>query len=68
MRIVHDVRKLLDDEEGKTILANIRTLREEFEPEGVAKENVLKTRRAKAASRGYRVRGAYEPFRLPPSL
>jgi len=65
MRIVHEVRQSLSDEDGKEILANIRTLRERFEPETVAKEQALKARRAKAAIRVYRVRGAYASSRLP---
>lgn len=59
MRIAHEIRQLIDNEDGKQILANIRTLQEQFEPEIVAKEQASKPRRAKAASRGYRGRGAY---------
>lgn len=49
MRSAHEVRKSLNNEEGKQILANIRTLRERFEPEVLAKEDALKSRWAKAA-------------------
>lgn len=49
-RIAHEARQLLDNEEGEEILANIRTLRETFEPEVVAKEDAEHVRRAKAFS------------------
>ena len=62
-QIAHDVRLSLDNEDGEEILANIRTLRETFEPEVVAKEDAERARRAKADSRGRRGRGAYAPYR-----
>ncbi len=49
MRIAHEVGQLLDNEDGKQILANIRTLRERFEPETLVKERAAKPRLAKAA-------------------
>jgi DNA invertase Pin-like site-specific DNA recombinase len=52
MRIAHEVGQMLNNEDGKQILANIRTLRDRFEPEMLA--NASKSRRAKAASKGYR--------------
>jgi len=62
-RIAHDVRQSLDDEDGEMILANIRTLRETFEPEVVAKEEAERARRAKTDSKGRRARGVYAPSR-----
>jgi site-specific DNA recombinase len=67
MRIAHEVAQLLRDEDGKQILANIRTLRERFEPKILAKEDASKPRRAGAATRGYRARGddaSYLPLPL----
>jgi hypothetical protein len=45
-------------EEGQHVFHNIRTLRERFEPEVVAKEQALKKkpRRAKVAKGAYRAR------------
>lgn len=62
-RIVHEVRQSLDNEEGARILANIRTLRETFEPEVVAKEDAQRVRRAKAFSRVGIARGGHAPSR-----
>jgi site-specific DNA recombinase len=62
-QIAHEVKQSLDNEEGERILANIRTLRERFEPDAMAKEDAERARRAKAASRGHRVRGVYAPSR-----
>jgi hypothetical protein len=58
---------MLNDEDGKKILANIRTLREKFEPEVLALEDAKRVRRAKAAARACRARGAYEPSRWRPA-
>lgn len=58
-QIAHEVRQSLDNEDGEKILANIRTLRETFEPEVVAKEDAEHARRAKAFARVGRARGAY---------
>ena len=65
MGIAHEVGQLLDDDDGKQIRANIRTLREKFEPEVVALEDAKRVRRAKAAARVRRARGAYGPSRWP---
>jgi site-specific DNA recombinase len=48
IRVAHEVARSLDNEEGQQILANIRTLRQRFEPEVFGKENPLKARSAKA--------------------
>ena len=67
IRIAHEVGQLLDNEDGKQILANIRTLRERFEPEVVAKEDALKARRTKAAARAGKARSIALPSpALPP--
>jgi len=44
----------LQGEEGKEILRNIKTIRQHFEPEVVAKEDAEKARKLKAATRSYR--------------
>ena len=49
MRIAHEVGHLLYNEDGKQILANIRTLREKFEPGTLGKVRVLKSRLPKVA-------------------
>jgi hypothetical protein len=56
-QIAHDVRHSLDNEDGEKILANIKTLREKFEPEIVAKEDAERARRVKAFARVGRARG-----------
>jgi site-specific DNA recombinase len=66
IQIAHEVRRSLDNEDGKRILANMRTLRERFEPEVVAKEDAEQARREKAAARVCRARGAGASWRLPP--
>lgn len=68
MQIAHKVGQLLDDEDGKQVRANIRVLRERFEPEILALQDAERARRAKAAARGHRAREVYEPSRLPPPL
>jgi hypothetical protein len=59
LRIAQKVRQSLDNEDGKQILANIRTLRGRFEPEVVAKENALKAWRTKAVARAGKAQGVY---------
>jgi hypothetical protein len=68
MRIAQEVGQMLREENGKQILANIRTLRERFEQEALLREKASKTRRAKAVLIGRRARGAHEPSWLPPPL
>lgn len=65
MRIAHEVTRMLDDEDGKQILANIRTLRQTLEPEALALQDAERVRQAKAAARVRRVRGAYGPSGWP---
>ncbi len=48
MRIAHEVGQMLSDQEGKQILANIRMLRERFEPEALVRK-ASEHRRAMAA-------------------
>ena len=48
MRLSHEVGQMLSEQEGKQILANIRMLRERFEPEALVKK-ASKHRRATAA-------------------
>jgi hypothetical protein len=48
-RVAHEVARSLDNEDGKQILANIRTLRQRFEPEVLAKDEPVKAHRAKSA-------------------
>ena len=50
MQIVHEVQRPLDDDDGKRILANIKTLRERFEPKLVAKEKGRRSSRAVKAA------------------
>jgi hypothetical protein len=44
-RIAHDVRQSLDNEDGEKILANIRTLRETFEPETIVRKAMKRDRK-----------------------
>ncbi len=65
-RLVKRIWRSVQDEDGQRILQNIKALRERFEPEVVAKEDALRYRRAKAAARASRARGAYgSSHRLP---
>jgi DNA invertase Pin-like site-specific DNA recombinase len=48
-QIVNEVRRALDDDEGKRILNNIRILRERFEPDVLAARTTEHSRQAKAA-------------------
>ena len=48
MRLSHEVGQMLSDQEGKQILANIRMLRERFEPEALVRK-ASEHRRAMAA-------------------
>ena len=38
LRIANEVRRTLDTDEGRQILQNIRSLRDRFEPEALAKD------------------------------
>ena len=52
-QVAHEVRQSLDNEDGDKILADIRTIREKFEPEVVVKEDAQKTRRAKGLRKSW---------------
>jgi hypothetical protein len=53
-KVIKEIKSELDAPECEGLRANIRTLRERFEPEAVALEDEERARRAKAASRAYR--------------
>jgi site-specific DNA recombinase len=48
-RVAYQIARSLDNEEGKMILANIKLLRQGFEPEILTKEDERKARRARVA-------------------
>jgi len=49
-----EITEALNSDEGREILKNIRTLRERFEPEVMAKEDAAKARKAQAGIRAYK--------------
>ncbi len=53
-------------EEGQCVFHNIRTLRNRFEPEVVAKEKASRSRPAKVAKGAYRARAADVSWQMPP--
>jgi hypothetical protein len=48
-KLVNDVRRALDDDEGKRILKNIKILREWFDQDVLGKQTVGSSRPARAA-------------------
>jgi hypothetical protein len=68
VKILKKIRAALDEPECEGLLDNIRKLRERFEPEALAKEDAVRARRARAASRAYKARGGAALSQwLPPS-
>jgi hypothetical protein len=65
-KLANEITQALKSDEGKEILKNIRTLRERFVPEVVAKEDASRARRAKVAKGAYRARGGSASWQMPP--
>jgi hypothetical protein len=64
--LVIEITQALNSDEGREILKNIRTLRQRFESEVVAKEDAAKARKAKAATTACKARGAGASWQMPP--
>jgi hypothetical protein len=56
-KVLRKIRDELDAPECKDLLANIRKLREHFEPEALAQADAERPRMVRAASRAYRASG-----------
>jgi hypothetical protein len=65
-KLIKEVTEALDSDEGREVLKNIRAARQLFEPEVVAKEDAARARKARAATRGYKARGAGASWQIFP--
>jgi hypothetical protein len=65
-KLVMEITQALKSDEGREILKNIRTLRQRFEPEVMAKEDAAKARKARVMTRAYKAQGAGASWKMPP--